>query len=538
MFVRTKTFRNQDGSTRTYLQLVESVREGGRPRQRVVANLGRVEDLQDGKLDAIIESLARFSERPWRRLEQQAERLQVRWSKQWGPALVFERLWREAEVDRAFAALLQDRKLAYDVSEAVFVMVLNRLTDPSSKRGLVRQWLQGIYRPEAEPLELHHYYRALDVLAAHKETIEDRLFARARDLFWAQVDVVLWDTTSSYFEGPGPEGFAAYGYSRDKRPDRPQVVVGVLMTRDGYPIGHEVFPGDTADRATVETALAALKQRFFLRRVIFVADRGMVSNKLLHAITDAGLEYIVALPLRRHREAEALLRHPGRYRMLDEALRIKQVRQGGVRYVLCHNPVRADHDRRAREAVLQHLQQRIARGEAKQLLKNRLVARYLKALPEGALVLDPEAVARAARYDGKYLLRTNTDLEPEAVVAAYKDLWRVERAFRTLKSTLDLRPMYHWTPSRVRGHIMVCFLALVLESVLWRKLRAQDPEVSYEEVLADLERLHAVRVELDGEAYLTRTELAGKAYLAFQAVGLRPPLRAQPLPRDGITLTE
>src|SRR5690606_29289363 len=142
------------------------------------------------------------------------------------------------------------------------------------------------------------------------------------------------------------------------------------------------------------------------------------------------------------------------------------------------------------------------------------------------------------RYDGKYLLRTNTDFEPEAVVEAYKDLWRVERAFRTLKSTLELRPMYHWTPSRVRGHIMVCFLALVLESVLWRKLREHAPDVSCDEVLADLERLHAVRVDLDGEAYLTRTELAGKAYLAFQAVGLRPPLRAQPLPRDGTTLTE
>ena len=538
MFVRTKTFRNQDGTTRTYLQLVESVREGGRPRQRVVANLGRIEELEAGKLDAIIASLARFSQSTWRRLEQEAERLVVRWSKSWGPVLVFERLWREAELDRAFMALLSDRRLAFDVAEAVFVMVLNRLTDPASKRGLVHRWLEGIYRPEAERLQLHHFYRALDELCAHKEALEDRLFARARDLFWAQVDVVLWDTTSSYFEGDGPEGLAAYGYSRDKRPDRPQLLVGVLMTRDGYPIGHEVFPGDTADKATVETVLTTLKRRFALRRVIFVADRGMVSRKLLAAITEAGLEYIVGLPLRRHREAEAILSHPGRYRVVGEQLRIKHIARRGVRYVLCSNPVRAEHDRRAREAVLDHLQQRIAHGEGKQLLKNRLVARYLKTLPEGALAVDEGAVARAARYDGKYLLRTNTDLDPEAVVAAYKDLWRVERAFRTLKSTLDLRPMYHWTPSRVRGHIMVCFLALVLESVLRQKLRAQDPEASCDEVLADLERLHAVRVDLDGEAYLTRTELPGKAYLAFQAVGLRPPLRAQPLPRDATTPTE
>jgi len=169
MFVRTKTFRNQDGTTRTYLQLVESVREGGRPRQRVVANLGRIEELEAGKLDAIIASLARFSQSTWRRLEQEAERLVVRWSKSWGPVLVFERLWREAELDRAFVALLSDRKLAFDVAEAVFVMVLNRLTDPASKRGLVHRWLEGIYRPEAERLQLHHFYRALDELCAHKE---------------------------------------------------------------------------------------------------------------------------------------------------------------------------------------------------------------------------------------------------------------------------------------------------------------------------------------------------------------------------------
>ncbi|WP_243123478.1 hypothetical protein [Thermaerobacter sp. FW80] len=237
---RQKTFKNKDGSTRTYLQLVESVRQGGRVRQRVVATLGRLEDLQDGRLDALIENLARFSQNTWRRLEEQAERLNVRWSKQWGPALIFERLWREAELDKAFAALLEDRQLAFDVAEAVFTMVLNRLTDPCSKRGLVRQWLQGVYRPQAEQLELHHYYRALDVLAEHKEALEDRLFARARDLFWTEVDVVMWDATSTYFEGRGPEGLAAYGYSRDKRPDRPQLVVGVLMTRDGYPIAHEV----------------------------------------------------------------------------------------------------------------------------------------------------------------------------------------------------------------------------------------------------------------------------------------------------------
>nr|WP_242822386.1 transposase [Thermaerobacter marianensis] len=296
---------------------------------------------------------------------------------------------------------------------------------------------------------------------------------------------------------------AAYGYSRDKRPDRPQLVVGVLMTRDGYPIAHEVFPGDTADRATVASVLDVLKRRFHLHRVIFVADRGMVSRRILRA------ESILGMPLRRHREAEAVLSQPGRYRVIDEQLRIKQVIHQGQRDILSHNPLQAEHDRQARVTVLEVLQHRIERGEAKQLLCNRLVARYLKTLPQGALVVDSEAIQRAARYDGKYLLRTNTDLEPEAVVRAYMDLWRVERAFRTLKSALDLRPMFHWMEWRVRGHVMVGFLALVLESLLLRKLRQQNPEASCEDVLSDLAQLHAAAVELDGETYLTRTELVG-----------------------------
>ncbi|PTQ50825.1 MAG: Mobile element protein [Hydrogenibacillus schlegelii] len=210
------------------------------------------------------------------------------------------------------------------------------------------------------------------------------------------------------------------------------------MTRDGYPypIAHEVFPGDTADKATVETVLDALKRRFHLRRVIFVADRGMVSRPILRAIEDAEMEYIVGMPLRRHRAAEAVLSQPGRYRKVNDQLHVKQVTLQGQRYILCHNSLQAEHNRQARQAVLAHLKQRIERGQAKELLRNRLVARYLKTLPQGALVVDTDAVKRAARYDGKSLLRTNTDLDPEAVVRAYKDLWRVERAFRTLRSRL------------------------------------------------------------------------------------------------------
>ena len=241
--------------------MVESARTGGTVRQRVVCNLGRVDQLPEGRVDDLIRALTRVARQPWFSLQELQRNLSLPSAKIWGPVLVAERLWKEAKLDRALRRVLEGRQIQFDLSEAVFAMVLNRLMDPASKLALMR-WKETVYRPAFEALQLQHFYRALDVLAEHKEEIERGLFARLRDLFWLQVDLVLWDVTSAYFKGRGPEGLAAYGYSRDKRPDRPQVLIGVLMTRDGFPIAHEVFPGNVADVRTARYALEALKERF------------------------------------------------------------------------------------------------------------------------------------------------------------------------------------------------------------------------------------------------------------------------------------
>lgn len=200
-----------------------------------------------------------------------------------------------------------------------------------------------------------------------------------------------------------------------------------------------------------------------------------------------------------------------------------------LRYVLCFNPEQAEHDRQVREEVLGRLRAQLQRGGGKELLKNRQLRRWLRPLPEGALAIDEEAVRRAARCDGKFVLHTNTGLAPEDVALAYKQLWRVERAFRTLKTSLDVRPMYHWTEPRVRGHVMVCFLALVLDWMLQRKLRDAGFETPTGTVWQDLESVKAVRVELHGHAFLGRTELPGTAHQAFRALRMAPPPRVQPL---------
>lgn len=528
MFVRTKVFRNKDGTTRTYLQLVTGQRVNGKVRQKVVANLGRLEELQGGELDRLIEALARYSKNQW--IKQKAREVAARWARTWGPVLIFRRLWVELGLEAAFRRLLAGTAIETDFDEAAFAMVLNRLCDPMSKLAM-SEWIKTVYRPEWEKLELHHFYRALDYLADHKEAIENALYARVYDLFNLELDLVLWDTTTTYFEGRAAESLAEYGFSKDKRPDRVQIMIGVLMSRDGFPIAHEVFPGDTAEVETFRAILRQVRERFKLKRVILVADRGMVSEKVLREIEGVNLEYIVGVRMRKARVAREVLSRGGRYHEVAPNLKVKEVVHQGVRYVICLNPEEQERDRSLREEAVAKLREKLARGEVKQLIGNSVYRRYLK-INGSQVGIDEHVLQEEARYDGKYLLRTNTSLSPGEVATAYKSLWQVERAFRELKSGLELRPVYHWTEKRIRGHVIVCFLALVLEMALRRKVREMGKEVRYHDLLLHLSQLVAVELEFNGARYLARTELVGHADLAFKAVGMRPPLHVTPLPRS------
>jgi transposase len=306
-------------------------------------------------------------------------------------------------------------------------------------------------------------------------------------------------------------------------------MVGVLMSRDGFPIAHEVFPGNTVEVETFRHILAEVRMRFNLGRVILVADRGMVSEKVLEEIEKAGLEYIVGVRMRKLRVASKILSRAGRYREVSPNLKIKEVMHEDQRYIVCLNPEEAERDVKVREEALAKLQEKLRSGRAKQLIGNSAFRRYLR-LTGAGVSIDAGAVEAEARYDGKYVLRTNSTLAPDEVALAYKSLWQVERAFRELKSGLDLRPVYHWTEKRIRGHVMVCFLALILETTLHRRLHAIDAKIRYEDLLQHLTELRAVEIRLDGSCYLSRTELIGYAPLAFKALGIRPPIHVSEMP--------
>jgi len=525
MYTRIVKARNKDGSTRLYLQLVRAYRKNGKVHQELVCSIGRLDVLHgSGALDRLIASLVRHSERCW--VEMEAEGL-LAWDKVYGPVLVFRRLWEQLGLARELARLQGEREVQFSVEEAAFAMVLHRLLDPGSKRATHR-WLKTVYRPQFEGLELHHLYRALDYLVEGKGALEEALYARNRDLFSLEVDLVLFDTTLVHFEGKGPEGLAALARPGNY-PDCVKVLVGLVMTRDGMPVAHHVFPGNAADINAFREALKDLRRRFPIRRVVIVADRGVMSEELMEELENEEVGYILGMRMRKTGEVrKEVLSRAGRYHEVGEELRVKEVWVEGHRYVVCHNPQEEERNRGEREEIIAHLRERLAREGPKGLVVPRGLRRFVE-VRGLELSVKEAAIREEARYDGKWVLRTNTHLPAAEVALAYKGLWQVEQAFRELKSGLEIRPIYVRTEDHVRGHLVVCFLALVVEVALRRMLKERGSSASYQEVMEDLEGVRAVRLEARGRAWLWRNELPGQAYDTFQAVGLRPPPRVHPL---------
>ncbi len=533
MYTRVVTAHNKDGSTRSYLQLVHGYRKNGKVHQELICSLGRLDILQaSGGLDRLIASLAQHSERLW--IDAEAEGL-MPWNKVYGPVLVFRRLWEEMGLDRQLAQLQTGTEVQFSLDEAAFAMVLHRLLDPGSKRA-THQWLETVYQPQFESLELQHLYRALDYLVKSKENIEEALFFRNRDLFSLAVDLVLFDTTLVHFEGRGPEGLAAFGRPGNY-PDCVKVLVGLVITGDGFPVAHHIFPGNTADIDAFRAALGDLRRRFSLRRVIIVADRGVVSEGVMEELEkrrkgeqEQKIDYILGMRLRKNKEVRKyVLSRAGRYHEEADNLDVKEVWVGGHRYVVCHNSEEQVRDRKRREEIIERAREDLKNKGPQAFVMPRGLRRFVE-LKGGELAIKEKTIQEESRYDGKWVLRTNnTDLPAAEVALAYKSLWQVEHAFRELKSGLDIRPVFLRTEDHVRGHIMVCFLALALEAALARQFKAQGSSGSYHEILTDLKELRVVRIEAQGKALLWRNELPGMAYEAFRAVGLRPPSRVQRL---------
>jgi transposase len=523
MYVRTISRKNKDGSTTTYVQLAHNVRDprSGFARARVLYTFGRADSLDLGAIRRLVRSLCRFIS-PEDALEAQGSTPALRFIKSapLGGAYLLRHLWERLGLQTVLAKALQKRDFGFTVEWAIFAMVANRALAPDSKRG-VEEWVsEDVSLGNPEPISLQHLYRAMDFLLEHEESIQKEVFFATADLFNLEVDLLFFDTTTTYAECEEEDDLRRYGHSKDSRPDRPQVVIGLAVTKEGLPVRCWVLPGNTADMTTVERVKSDLRG-WKLSRCIWVMDRGMSSEANRIVLQKAGGHYILGEKLRdsqaAHKEA---LSFQGRYQKVRENLEVKEIVVGDGerrrRFVLVYNPEQAKKDQATREKTLKRIAETIlALGDPEvashkkavcALLSHRSMGRYIRQTKTGKLRINQAKVQEEESLDGKYLLSSSDDtLSPEDIALGYKQLMEVERAFRTLKTTLELRPLYHRKEERIRAHVLLCYLSLLLVRIAER-----ETGETWDRIRPIMDRCHLGEFSSKDGRIFQRTELTSE----------------------------
>jgi transposase len=552
MFVRESSVKVGD-TTHRYVQIVESYRgEDGRTKQRLLCSLGNKKKLDPAAVDRLLGSLARYGtcvpvprpDAPRAPREDFDPGLGVRQDRAFGSLYALDRLWKDLGLRDLLRSFAGRRRFKFDLERATFAMVANRLVEPLSKLS-TETWLdREAYLGLPEALTADHFYSTLGWLHEIREELEVAIHQRLKRRHLTGGTVYFYDTTLSHFEGRGPEGLAEVtgrkGAIRGKR----HVLVGLVTTSDGWPVMHHVYPGTRSDLKTFKHVLEQLWERFRLRDIVIICDRGMHSAEIVELLeNDFRFRYIVATKLRRVKEVnEEVLTRAGRYREVEPGLEVKQVWVEDRRYVVCRSEDAARRDRNRRGEILAQLAQ--ALGEdgldpaSKKAMKLRTSSydRYLWQR-NGRLVINQSAVERDSRYDGKWVLRTNfRELDPGKIALRYKDEARIERDIRTIKSFVELRPTRHHHEETVDGHVFVCVLALLLYRYLQERLGLWPANrESVEEVLKELGSIRAQELRIgkeDGEAeyFWTRSDLSGAQKHLLQRLGLSGLPRNLPAP--------
>lgn len=534
MYARVQKIKRPNGQVDEYVQILESYREGGKVRQKVIANLGNKKILKN-QLSSLLKILKPSL------LDSQSIEPQV--SASYGVVFLVHHFFSELGLFELFDRLSRSAGFA----DRVALLVANRFSAPSSEHALAR-WLESSYvvdrrgerflpvwksqgRVKVDLVWLNQFYRTLDILIEHKERIEKEMYFRLRDLFHLKVEVVFYDLTSTYFEGKGPGAIARYGYSRDGRPKNRQVLVGLVMA-NGFPIAHQVFEGHLKDHKTVEGVIEDLGKRFEVGRIIFVGDRGMVTQETLSAVQEQGHGYLVGLVRRRREEiiryiegASGLGRECAVGITAQEKAgspkswvwEVKGEREG-VRVFVVHSEEREGYERAMRERSMERarkeleaLKEYVAKGKLKSREKIGFHVAKVLSRHQGHRYFDwriskqggfeyfehPVHLEREKKIEGKYLIQTEEkDLDAVEAVKQYKELSEVERGFRSLKDVIEMRPVYHQKESRVRAHIFVAALSFLLERVLEKKLKSAGLNLSAGEALEALNTVSVVEFDI------------------------------------------
>jgi len=535
------------GKTYQYLRLLENKWKNGKTVQKVVANLGNIETLNVKKIDSAIASLLRFSSGYFKDIR----KLKTLNVKHLGEILVGEKFWKELQLNDILQRCLNHNRLSGKAALLIKTMVLSRLVEPVSKLKLSENYHRlALSELEGESFEPQHFYRAMDELIPHQEGIETALHEREKDLFSMNLNMVFYDITSSYFEGEAcPLG--KKGYSRDHRRDRTQVVIGLLVTDEGLPIAHQVYPGNTNDSTTMTGQIAKVKKTFGIKNCVFVVDRGMVTDDNLTELVSAGYQYIVALRKRKRELFKPVLADnrsrlqpvTGQKNLLGFETAIPEF--GNDRVIFYYNSKKAEIESRHRKeritksiTKLKEIQKLFLTGKrkdrekllqqaARYLERKKLSRFYLLKTDENkgiTFTLNQEMVDFEADLDGLFILRTNRDdLSMTELVSAYKTLARAESAFKELKNFIDLRPMRHWAQERVRAHIFICVLSYLIETCIEIKLKEKGLEMTARKALDHLSEIKLVDQEIDGLKLCTYSQPSTESRKIINALGVKLP---------------
>lgn len=538
MYFRIKKHKTKEGQVREYLCVVEGQRENGKVHQRMLANLGRIDKLKEsGNLERLADKLNQLVGK--RMLVDLAKDIKSAWAKHFGVIQVLKAVWKRLDISRILLQEEEASKKEYAFQEAISAMVINRLVHPSSKLETWR-WKDRIWEPAWESLNLQHFYRAMDYLVQHKDRIEETLLKRRDDLFGKSLDLVLFDTTTiKYWGEHSTSELLKYGYSKEKRMDLKQIIIGVLMSKEGLPLAHEVWEGNQSDIKSLKVIISRLRDRFDIKKIVIVCDRGMVSEKNLKELEEAGYEYIVGVKMRQLDEEKKreLLGEVG-FEEIREDLWVKEKKHEGRRYLICHNPKEAAFEAKKREYFKHIMEHKVLDYTFKDWIVKNGYRKYVKI--EGKdwqIAMDYERLEEEKIYDGKWVLLTNTEHSSKDCALYYKSLSQIEQGFRALKTEIETGPIYHWTTRRIRGHVFICFLALLVKVAFEKALEKIDPKAVYSEIIQALKDVKANLIRVKDRQLILRTTLPEKAHLGFKAAGIRIPGDVLYLDREAVVPT-
>ena len=561
MYLRATPRQNKDGSVVRYLQLAHNIWDptAKRSKVQVVYNFGREDQANRAALERLVASVSRFLDPEQALAATAGEGLAFVESRPLGGVWALDGLWRQLGIDTTMRRLLRTRRLDDAAERVLFALVANRALDPSSKLAASRWvgedvWIHGLEQTCEDAC-----YRAMDWLLEIHVALEREVFHRVANLLNLEVDLLFFDTTSTYFELDEPDapvardprgrrlagdgeqgdgdaadraGFRSYGKSKDHRDDLPQVVIGMAVTRTGIPVRVWCWPGKTNDSALIRQVKDDLRD-WTLARILWVADRGFASAENRRWLRRGDHHYILGERLRSgSAEATAALSRQGRYAEVAGNLRVKEVRiSDAERFVICHNPEQAERDAAIRQRLLAQLDEMIAgtdklsqtkRAELRGVLSTKPgLARYLRVTPGGLLRINAKAIKAEQGLDGKYLLRcSDPHLSAEDIALGYKQLLQVERGWRDLKQVIDLRPVYHRKEERIRAHVLLCWLALLLVRVIESTCHAPWPALRRE-----LERIKVGTFAGPAGSFHQRTEITASQRAILAKLQLADPPR-------------